>query len=253
MRSSRSAGALGGLLLGEPSVRDGLVEVRGGLRDQRVDHRLHVDVVGGRDLGERRTVHEGGAQLVGGDADGVGRRLQARTASAVRPTGTAGTAGPPRSGRPSRSTSSAMRSGSSSMAASRRSVASATSASITVCTSTPLASATCAMDWPSSRAVRSSSSLMPMASAAAASDSPRCARGPGCPPSGVVRLGRVGGAVLGAGRGWGSRAAHRQPPRPRGRGRRRRPPGACGWWACVTLLVVVLWIVTLTDEPQGNL
>ena len=139
-----------------------------GLGDERVDHGLHVDAVGLGDLGDGRAVAEGGAELLALDADGLGGGVEAG-AEVARDPGRPG----PRSGRPSRSTTSAMRSGSSSMAASRRSVAAATMASITVWTSTPLASATWAIDWPSSRAVRSSSSVMPMASAAASSCTPR--------------------------------------------------------------------------------
>ena len=74
----------------------------------------------------------------------------------------------------------------------------ATSASITVWTSTSLASATWAIDWPSSRAVRSSSSVMPMASAAVARLSPRCSRDPRAGAS-AGGLGGVLGAVLGTG------------------------------------------------------
>ena len=56
MRSVEIGGALGGLRLGQPSVLDGLVEVGRGLGHEGVDHGLHVDVVGGGHLGERRAV-----------------------------------------------------------------------------------------------------------------------------------------------------------------------------------------------------
>ena len=109
MRSGRFGLDLGGLLLGEPAVGHRLVERAASASATSAS----ITVWTSTSLASATSAmvepsRSAVAQLLAADADGFGGGVETRRRSARRP----GPPGPPRSGRPSRSTTSAMRSGS---------------------------------------------------------------------------------------------------------------------------------------------